>query len=37
MGGDPAFGHVKTLTVIYQYTNGQQTNTVQEGQTLTLP
>jgi hypothetical protein len=37
MGGDPAFGHVKSLTVIYQYAGSQLTKTVSEGQTLTLP
>ena len=37
MGGDPAVGGDKVLTVIYRYQRREQTSTVKEGNTLRIP
>jgi DnaJ-like protein len=37
MGGDPAVGGDKVLTVIYRYQGREQTSTVKEGNTLRIP
>lgn len=37
MGGDPARGGDKVLTVIYRYQGREQTSTVKEGNTLRIP
>ncbi len=37
MGGDPAKGGDKVLTVIYRYQGREQTSTVKEGNTLRIP
>jgi hypothetical protein len=37
MGGDPAYGTSKTLTVIYQYQGRQSNTSVPEGAMLNLP
>jgi hypothetical protein len=37
MGGDPAVGADKVLTVIYRYNGREQTATVKEGNTLRIP
>ena len=37
MGGDPAQGADKVLTVIYRYQGREQTSTVKEGNTLRIP
>jgi hypothetical protein len=37
MGGDPAQGADKVLTVIYRYGGREQTSTVKEGNTLRIP
>jgi hypothetical protein len=37
MGGDPAVGGDKVLTVIYRYQGREQTSTVKEGSTLRIP
>jgi DnaJ-like protein C11, C-terminal len=37
MGGDPAVGGDKVLTVIYRYQGREQTATVKEGNTLRIP
>jgi len=37
MGGDPAPGGGKVLTVIYRYQGREQTSTVKEGNTLRIP
>jgi hypothetical protein len=37
MGGDPAKGGDKVLTVIYRYQGREQTSTVREGNTLRIP
>ncbi len=37
MGGDPARGADKVLTVIYRYQGQEQTSTVKEGNTLRIP
>jgi hypothetical protein len=37
MGGDPAQGGDKVLTVIYRYQGREQTSTVKEGNTLRIP
>jgi|GEM_PF-2335116 len=36
-GGDPEFGKVKTLTVVYRDANGDHSISVQEGGKLTIP
>lgn len=37
MGGDPAIGADKVLTVIYRINGREQTSTVKEGNTLRIP
>ncbi len=37
LGGDPAAGRDKVLTVIYRYQGREQTSTVKEGNTLSIP
>jgi hypothetical protein len=37
MGGDPAQGADKVLTVIYRVNGREQTSTVKEGNTLRIP
>jgi hypothetical protein len=37
MGGDPAVGGDKVLTVIYRYQGREQTSTVKEGNTVRIP
>jgi type I restriction-modification system DNA methylase subunit len=37
MGGDPAAGAGKVLTVIYRFNGREQTSTVKEGNTLRIP
>ena len=37
MGGDPAQGGDKVLTVVYRYQGREQTSTVKEGNTLRIP
>jgi hypothetical protein len=37
MGGDPARGADKVLTVIYRYQGRERTSTVKEGNTLRIP
>ena len=37
MGGDPARGADKVLTVIYRYQGRERTSTVKEGNVLRIP
>ena len=37
LGGDPAVGRDKVLTVIYRFNGREQTSTVKEGSTLSIP
>jgi hypothetical protein len=37
LGGDPAVGRDKVLTVIYRYQGREQTSAVKEGNTLSIP
>jgi DnaJ-like protein C11, C-terminal len=37
LGGDPAVGRDKVLTVIYRFNGREQTSTVKEGNSLSIP
>lgn len=37
MGGDPEYGQVKTLTVLYKFDGMMMTNEVREGEVMALP
>jgi hypothetical protein len=37
MAGDPDFGHVKSLTVVYRFGGAIQTNQFREGDVVILP